>query len=240
MKFFTFSSLGLGALLFGVVQSPASAIIIDSFTAPNTPDYQLVSGNSVGDYSNTRTGLSNVIGENRFMRLDILEKNAPPFAGANFSVYSGTATLSTEDNVRARATFIWNGGSSLGGANLRAGGHNSFNLRVNSIDRPVTLNFKVTDTNDNVGTILKSITNPGEYLFNYDQTLGVNYSSAKSIELFTSNEPSSLDFNFDLVETAYDPTAVPFEFSPALGVLLSGGFFGFTFLKKKFQKKIEI
>ena len=116
---------------------------------------------------------------------------------------------------------------------------------VISLDQGVTLNFKVTDKDDNVATISEEITNSivGEsVIFEYQDAPEYNivdFTEVKHIalEIVNPHNPpmnpgtAALDFKFDFVETT--DTTVPFEFSPSLGLIIGGGFLGLNLWKQK-------
>jgi len=244
MKLSTISSLGLGALLLGLVQTPAMSINIDLFNAPADGQQSIeIDGSQPLNYfvNNIFDGLdlNNTIGGKREIQLTLIgrpEKNNNN--GTKLTVNPTIIpkiSLSTDDELKSRATILWgrDSGSALGDL-TDEGRDNSFELNVKSIDQPVTLNFFVKDTLGNEGTISNSISssNNTSYFFKYSAANNVEFNSIQYVKLYTSNEPESLDLSFNSITTAQ---AVPFEFSPGLGIVLSSGFFCFHALKKRWK-----
>lgn len=225
MKRAIISSLGLSTLLFGIVQTPAKAINIDFFDDNPSQNITVAKG-AFGTYSSLATGLSNTIGGQRYIQLTTTGINTK--ALTTLDIGGGSADLSAANNVTPSFSFLWNGGGSLN-QNLTVGGQNAFQLDVIAVDQNFTLNLLITDTNNNSGIISQTINGINTYNFLYSAASGVNFSSVKSIQLYSSNTPTSLDASFDYLQTAQ----IPFEFSPSLGILLSGSLFGLIFLKNK-------
>jgi hypothetical protein len=240
MKRAIVNSFGLGALLLGVVQTPAMGVTIDLFNDVNDLEdgFQTVfdsSTTSTPVREDTDTSLSDVLGGQRYIKVETYQKAGGGSQVGGLLEVDPVLTIvgfSTGTNVKAHATLRWDGGGSLN-QDLTLGGHNSFRLEVSTIDQYVTLNFKVDDTSTNSGIISKTINAPGTYYFPYSEASGVDFTSAKSIELYTSAEPTELDFTFDFAQTDIDPATVPFEFSPTLGIILCGGFFAMKNSRKK-------
>jgi hypothetical protein len=100
--------------------------------------------------------------------------------------------------------------------------------------------FKVTIENDNYSaTVLPSMTNFGQGTFSGTVDLAGLQSNSNYRLLVTLNEDAgALTGNsaagFDNIALAPTGTAVPFEFSPSLGLLLMGGLFGgHTYFKRR-------
>ena len=257
MKRSHFSSLGLGILLLGLVPTSAMGVTIDLFNDvdddPNDPDdnsnLQIVIRDRINTdlLSNTDSGLSDVIDGYRTIDLEIVNQNSPSSRAESAfyidtSVYQDNpinkAILDTGNGLTPRTNIIWDGGDgTLGtsGVDLTdGGGHNSFLLDINTVLGEVTLSFNVEDTNNKTGSISKNITSNGEHFFSYNDPAAsaVDFSSIKSISLATSNEPDSLSYSYNSLKTAVE---VPFEFSPSLGIILCGSFFGVYKLRQKLQ-----
>ncbi len=251
MKVSTISSLGLGTLLLGLVQTRAMSLNIDLFNEPPSGQLIEIDGSKPRNYfvSDTVNGLNteNTLGGRRYIQLELIDR---PTEDDNYkrtflkvdpdpNTNTSNISLSTDDALKSRATIIWGNDSDpeLVLGDLTDGGKdNSFKLKVKSIDQPVELNFLVKDTSGNEGTISKSLSssNNTSYFFPYSYVSNsdVKFESIKSVKLYTSNEPESLDFSFNSIQTAQ---GVPFEFSPGLGIILSSGLFGFHALKKRWK-----
>ncbi len=257
MKRSTIYSLGLGILLLGLAPTPAMGVTIDLFKSVdqdssdgNDQPFQgsyvtqraiRSSSDTIGEAdTNEDSGLSDVIGGYRNLSLKVTEHNSPGFDAESKLAVDTTvnqAILSTDPGLLPEATITWDGGDDelgLGGVNLTDGGHDSFLLDIDT-DLEVTFTFNVEDTSSNTGSVSQDITTDGQYYFSYNDpgVSAVDFSSIKSISLVTSNEPDSLDFAYNFIETAVEP--VPFEFSPSLGIILCGSFFGINKLRKRLQ-----
>lgn len=235
MKLSTISSLGLGALLLGLVQTPAESVAIDLFTDVNDASgFQTVSKTGVGFASDVDTVLNNVIGNSRFLQVQV--RSGTRNAQLQVDSSLGQVFLDTQSSVASRATLRWDAnGAGLGGINFTQNGHDSIVINIESIDQDSDLVFTVTDTFGNQGTLAQNLTGgfSGSTAYRYDNFSGsVDFTKINSIQLQTNNESSSLDFGFNFVQTAQE---VPFQFSPSLGIILSSSFFGFHTLKKKWK-----
>jgi hypothetical protein len=235
MKVSTISSLGLGALLLGLVQTPAESVTIDLFTDVNDASgLQTASKRGVGSASEVDIGLNDVLGNSRFLQIEVLSGTRN--AQLQVDTETGQAFLDTDTGVASRATLRWDAnGAGLGGIDFTQNGHDSIVINIASIDQDSDLVFTVTDTFGNQGTLAQNLTGgfSGSTAYRYDNFSGsVDFTEINSIQLQTNNESSSLDFGFNFVQTAQE---VPFEFSPSLGIVLSGSFFGFHVLKKKWK-----
>ncbi len=231
MKLSTIAYLGLSTLLLGLMPTPAIAVTIDLFSEVQAPITQTGTGSQQS--SVTAALESSIIGLERESKVEVISGTR----SALLEVNNGIAILETGNQTKSRATFTWDGINSagLGGKNLTLGGHNSFKLDIGYIDQSVDLIFEVKDTSGNTGSIIKSnISSVGSVFFNYGTVTNnsVNFSSVDSISLRTNNEPPSLDFEFLLAETARE---VPFEFSPSLGIIMCGSFFGFRAIRKRLK-----
>ena len=68
------------------------------------------------------------------------------------------------------------------------------------------------------------------------ETAGVNINSIEYVALGINGNYGS-DIDIDFLETAQKPVPIPFEFSPGLGLLISGGFFSFLIIRSKKANK---
>ncbi len=257
MKRSHFYSLGLGVLLLGFVPSNASAFTLDLFTDGNdvfpntTVPYQKVQVDTVFNQvsaSNLDTGLSGVAWGQR--QLDITASSS--FIGsAKIEIFgnpSTRATISSDDSVTINtALFTWGFDSNTEYQDITDGGtDNVFNLQIISIDQNgADIKFTVTDNAGERGSVtVENITSTGAKSFAYSDILtnnpNVNLGGIKKVQMEVLNAPTSFDGSFDFIESANDPfypeVPVPFEFSPSLGILLCGGFFGVYKLRQKLQK----
>lgn len=249
MKLSTIAYLGLSTLLLGLMPIPAMGITIDLFNDVSDPDDD---GNNPGQFqtvidssanssavSNIDSSITGIIGGQRTLQVNVLEKT-----GGSSNVNSvfevdtaqGKASLSSADQIRPRATIKWDGNYGVNGIDLTgAGAQNSLLVNIASNDLGVTLNFTVKDINNNISTRSQAIASGviGNQYFNYSNFTGTaDLTKASFIQLETSNEPFSLDFGFEFVQTAQE---VPFEFSPGLGIIMCGSFFGFRAIRKRLQ-----
>lgn len=259
MKQSLFSSLGFGALLLGIVQSPAMSVTIDLFK-----DVSSDPGNNSGSQEidlkwPTNSGnssidnLTDVQWGKRSLSLNISSTNSTRSIALNHGsilqvvtdVSSfGIADLSSQSTIIASATFDWDGwqtGDSY--IDLEENNDDSLVIDVIALDQGVNLTFTVTDFADNEATLTRNITqsvNEEPLYFRYDTSPEyingtVDFNQVKRVQLDVENTTTpALDFTFDLIETQRE---VPFEFSPGLGIILSGGIFGLHWLRKKSVKQ---
>ncbi len=111
----------------------------------------------------------------------------------------------------------------------------------------ISLVFEFEDTEGDIGTISKTFTSnesidgTSQYFLYEDvvQTTTVvdtvDFNEIDRVAFSTLDENIGTDFTFNFIQTSN----VPFEFSTGLGLLVSGGFFGFLAVKIKKAKKFE-
>ncbi|WP_036483334.1 hypothetical protein [Myxosarcina sp. GI1] len=162
-----------------------------------------------------------------------------------------TAYLDTQSGVQSKATFTWNGGDPISGfggngIDLTKNGDNAFLINVLFLDQTANLEFIVTDIENDSGSIIKNVPKYNESVAGYTQGVGrdtafnynkidnneVNVKNVKSISLTTNNAPSALNFQYNFVQTT---KAVPFEFSPSLGIIICAILLGFFRLRKIYK-----
>ncbi len=239
MKLLNIYSVGIGALLLGLISTPAMAVTIDLFndvegsaTRQSVRD-DLLDGLPV---TNTDIGLTGVIGGKRTISVEKLlgeEEDA-----TNFSVRTTAqeAILSSDSGVQPRFSILYDGDFGASGTDLTAGGtQKSFLVNIIGNDLGANLAFDVTDINNNTSIITQSVApnTTGNTYFRFDRATGsANLTTAKSITFRSTNAPVNLDMSFAFVETS---AAVPFEFSPSMGLVFFGGLFGIHHLKKRLK-----
>lgn len=257
MKIFTIKEIALTGLLLGLAQNSALGFSLDLFTdfeGSNT--FQSISlpafANSGAQVSDVDSSLdSTVFGASRTLRLTRLNGTATPNQ-ANLSAFNGIASLSTPPDYANTAEIIWDGfDASNSGQNIQLDGstvQDSFKvditlLNIGTGDGDLSLNFQIKDTSGNSATITQTFTsninNTTSVYFPYSSrvenpsnTSNVSLTNIDYIGFYTSDENIGDDFTFDLVQTAQE---VPFEFSPGLGIILGGSFFGLKSLRKKLK-----
>jgi hypothetical protein len=244
-------------LLLVSISTPAKSITIDLFEdvedQTNLDQYVGVTKTITTD-SDRDTGLPGVIGGSRYLQIDRLASGSGRNTDAYLSVDGnssssgyGTISASADPGYNSKLTILWNGSESgtnpgeysLGGfdgngdpigVNLLADGDNSFTFEALLVDHPITLRFTVTDTFGSSDIIDWNINQPvtntiNNFLFN---TTNADYTSVQSISLTSLNEQPNTQIILDELQTAL----VPFEFTPSLGIILFGSFFGINKLRK--------
>jgi len=265
MKNLTTSGLVLSLFFLGLSQAPVRGFTLDTFTESNTSvfgDSQFVYLNLAPVLPDTPidvdTGLNggSVFGEQR--EISITNNNgasSPIFFSINNN-NSQQANLNVGTGDSASAEIIWDG-NDLSNTPTDFTIDNgvvqqSLQLVVVGLDggqdRGVELNFELRDTSNNVATISQLIqeevssmigNTPKSFYFAYqdrveeDPLNPINLTQVDYIRFYTSNEDVGVDFAFDFLQTSQ---FVPFEFSPALGIMLGGSFIGLNILKKRMNK----
>lgn len=98
----------------------------------------------------------------------------------------------------------------------------------------LVLNFELQDTLGETAVISQTITSNLENIplyFEYSSrdNQDLDMTKVDYVRFYTDSENVSDDFVFSLIETA----EIPFEFSPGLGLIVSGGFFVLLRIRKK-------
>ncbi|VEP18339.1 exported hypothetical protein [Hyella patelloides LEGE 07179] len=209
------------------------------------------------------TQLSNVAGSSRHMKIDASNNSelAKLEAAKGVGLYPQAISVTNNPGVSSVATAVWNGNTTVDdyndltlGANLNAdlddGIDDSIAIEILFADQSepedVRLILELYDGTDIYGysqpipgvDIDQGI--PQQTLYYDYQTYIDNSVDVNNIEYIAmtidSNRQSGYDATFNFLQTAIQPQAVPFEFSPALGLILGGSFFSFLKLRKKFQQ----
>jgi hypothetical protein len=254
MKLSTLSSLGFSTLVLGLVQTPAVGVTIDLFENVNDTSLEQsvyinrgIPPENFPEDSDTNLPLEKVIGRSRHMKISIDPTDSESEAIFTVDANPGNnfLDLTTGTDVISTGTVVWNGlntvdYNNLSGelnADLTQNGDNSFNVAIKFTDLNGTLKFTVSD-GINTGSLTKSIplvpmgSSSQNLVFRYsDFSNNVDFSSIDYIAMEATSNQAAYDLTLDFVETA----EVPFEFSPALGIILSSGFFGFHALKKRWK-----
>lgn len=249
----TITKLLLSTLFFGLIPTPTLGFTLDLFkdvsSAPgNNAGIQLIDltwPDTSGE--NRIDGLVDVVWGKRSLYLDIASSNpieSQIFShGATLAVGTdgntfGVVDLSSDTSIIASATIDWDGWQSGDSyIDLEENGDDSLVLEVITIDQGVDLKFTITDQFDRVATITETVTNATTsqpIFFTYTDASNysnVDFNNVKQIRLDIENtSTTALDFTFDFLETG---KAVPFDFSPSLGIFISLSFFAFYSLLKK-------
>jgi hypothetical protein len=249
MKLLNIYGVGIGALLLGLISTPAMAITIDLFQDVNNPVGNINGTQSVTDLLNDGNPVSltdsnldptGVIGGQRTIAVN--NRNSTSTTTLTVNSINQMANFSSSNGVRSDLSITWNG-SSFGsnGIDLTDGGTQKFFLLNGSNDLRVDLVFDVTDINGNTSTlsqrIAPSLSDEDGNLISTNKFFGFanftgngDFTKASSIKLSSTNTLAGLDMDFAFIETA-----VPFEFSPSTGLLFVGGLFGISKLKKKLK-----
>jgi hypothetical protein len=245
MKLLNIYSVGIGALFFGLISTPAMAITIDLFQNANG-GFQSVSDNNaldstpVTDTQTFSTGVTGVIGGQRTIQVN--KRTGIPLSAFASSLTiipsSKLASFSSADTVTSDFSITWDGNYGSNGIDLTEGGTQKYfllDIKTNDLNgtSSLPLTFEVQDIGGATSTFSSTIVpgQKGNTLFSFANTSGgANLSQAKYIKLSATDTPESLDMSF-----AFVGTAVPFEFSPSTGLLFVGGLFGISKLKKKLK-----
>ncbi|HEY9770430.1 MAG TPA: hypothetical protein V6C71_18385 [Coleofasciculaceae cyanobacterium] len=185
--------------------------------------------------TDTNTSLTGVIGGQRTISVEKLTGVGED--ATKFSIRQTTqdAILSSDSGVQPRFSILYDGDFSAGGTDLtNENTQKSFLVNILENDLGASLAFDVTDIDNNTSTITQSVAAgaTGNTFFRFDQATGsANLTTAESITFRSTNAPENLDMRFDFIETS----AVPFEFSPSMGLVFFGGLFGVHRLKKRLK-----
>jgi hypothetical protein len=249
MKLSAISSLGLGALLLGLVQTPAMSINIDLFqdVEVGTGTEQSVQINEglntplIQTNTDSNLPLGRVIGGTRYLSLSV-DNNA---SATKFHVDSSEnkqhLSLSTPSGVTSTGIVKWNGTGNKneeGFWDLFQEGHDSFQVRIIAAELNGRLKFTVEDDNNIASSSFgiksqESNSPPSDLFIPYNKFSNIDFAKVKSIEMeISAGAREAYDITIDSIVTAQ---AVPFEFSPSLGIILSSSFFGFHALRKRWK-----
>ncbi|MGF1587796.1 MAG: hypothetical protein ACFCU7_00875 [Pleurocapsa sp.] len=240
MKLLNIYGVGIGALLLGLTSTPAMAVTIDLFSdVEDSNGFQFVLDDTADNTPvfNTDTSLTGVIGGQRTIEVN-KRSGILPGSRNTFIVNEAAknVTFSSDTDVSSDFSIAWDGNYGPGGIDLTGGGtQNFFLLEVTSNDLGANLVFDVTDIDGGTSRISKSVGAgvTGDQFFSFaSATGGGDLTKASSIKLSSTNTTASLDMRFAFVDTA---AAVPFEFSPSMGILFFGGLFGVHRLKKRLK-----
>ncbi len=240
MKLLNIYGVGIGALLLGLISTPAMAVTIDLFSdVEDANGFQFVQDDTAGNTPvlNTDTSLTGVIGGQRTIGVN-KRSGILPGSRNTFIVNEAArnVTFSSDTDVRSDFFITWDGNYGAGGIDLTDGGtQNFFILDITSNDLGGTLVFDVTDINGGTRTMSQSFIagQTGNKFFSFaSATGGGDLTKASSIKLSSTNTIAGLDMSFALVDTV---AAVPFEFSPSMGLVFFGGLFGVHRLKKRLK-----
>ena len=261
----TIKSLGLGALLLGLAQTPVMgfSITLDTFN-------EFESGSRQDAYLNDRSGdlpsdtdnnlsTSNVFGGKR--TISVSNENAGEDL-IELVIRNSKATFSAGGETVGGAQIIWDGISDSSFVDLTDNGsQKSIEIMIQSLDvgtddneineqgfSDLILTFELEDADGDVGTISQTFTsndavnNTSQY-FSYASVVqkttvvdNVDFGEIDRIRFFTSDENVGTDFVFNFVQTS----EIPFTFSPGLGLLISGGFVGFLGIRSKKAQKEDL
>lgn len=241
----------------------ATAFTLDAFSDTNSNQGFNVQGVSINSFTpfpdtDTDTNLPSisVAGGNRHM-------NVSSSGSSLVVVENGELDFTTGNDFAATTTIVWNGSSNVNFSNLNADanldldlqkdgdGDDSLFVRINFADETfldsndndmgfldITL-YDGTDDGATTYTVRRdidpvSIGSGGQslqYQFSEYSSNGININSVDYVALTINGLPASdVDLEFFATED------VPFEFSPVIGLLLAGGFFGSMRIRKKLSR----
>ncbi len=243
-------SLGLGALLLGLTQTPVMGfnITLDEFSSFNDPEngqfVELSNRSKTNDFSvDEETGLdtSSVFGGERLIRAT---KQNDLRGGGIIDIFGGQASSSADANSIMRTEIIWDGNDGMA-TDFTANNQQSIQINISSLNlggtgsgEDLTLNFELQDTLGETATISQTVNSNlanTDLYFTYGSRDNQNLDMTKIdyVRFHTSSENIGDDFVFNFVRSS----DVPFEFSPGLGLLISGGFFSFLIIRSKKANK---
>lgn len=248
MKVSTIAYLGLSTLLLGLMPTPAMGVTIDLLSdveSTDDPPEQFVSdrfGSSTVFDEITDSSLTGVLGGTRTIKVNkYFPATNSGSSTAQFVVResNGQASYSSTSGTQGSFEITWDGDFDGSGTNnyidlTEGGAKDQFLIDVVSNDLGVKLNFEVFD-GTNTATYAQTLAagTIGDVYFPFSSFSNQSaLTQAQSIRFYSSNEPLDLDFTFSLFESAQE---VPFEFSPGLGLILGGSFFGLNSLRKKLK-----
>ncbi len=255
----TIKSLGLGALLLGLVQTPVMGFSLDLFTDfEGTNVFQRTTISAFSGQNATNSDIdtsldSTVFGGQRTIKLTKTNSGLN-LNDIGLTVFNGTAGLSVPD-AEAVAEIIWDGNDGIatdftddGGVEQKSFQINIQSLNIGTGDGDISLNFEFEDTSGNKATITQQITSnigsPTDVFFSYSNRVestedaggDVNLMQIDYARFYTSDENDGDDFVFNFVQTS----EIPFTFTPGLGLLISGGFVGFLGIRSKKAQKEDL
>ena len=246
--------LGINALLIGLDRSSAKAFTLDLFTDANV---EVVSGvkrqrvtteafvNSFA--SDTDTNLSGTDLGQRTLELTVDEfsldnASIQVISNTRVSPNQNTASISSNSGVTIdSAKFTWGSDSTTPQDITDGGTDDSLLIDILSIDLTTGADFAFTfeDSDGDTGSIIQNVSSTGNVYFPYEtltnNSPNVNQTAIREVSLEITNAPPDFDATFNFVQSAVQPQAVPFEFSPSLGLVLCGGLFGINKLQKKLK-----
>lgn len=246
MKLSTLLIFSASTLILGLVKAPARGLIIDFFNDvdDDIEGLQFIQdtmkdGAPVTDIDGATIPLTDVIGGIRLLEVNKLTGSSSKRSLLEVDATSNRLDFSSDNNSTGSFSLNWNGDFDGAGSNnfldlTESGNKKSFLVSVLTNDLGVNLNFEVSDgTNTAKLTQTLASGRTGNVYFSFANfTNQTALAQAKSIKLYSSNAPAGLDFSLALIENSEE---VPFEFSPSLGIVLSGSFFGFCAIRKRFK-----
>ena len=223
-------------------------ITLDEFTSFNDPVegqfVQLSNRSTTDDFVELdETGLdtSSVFGGERLIRATKLNDIR---GGGNIDVFGGQAASSAGANSIMRTEIIWDGNDGIA-TDFTANNQQSIQINIDSLvvggtgsEEDLILNFELQDTLGEKATISQTVTSNlanVDLYFNYSSRDNQNLDMTQIdyVRFHTFSENIAGDFVFNFIQSS----DVPFEFSPGLGLLISGGFFSFLIIRSKKANK---
>ncbi|MGK7899052.1 MAG: hypothetical protein AB4372_36910 [Xenococcus sp. (in: cyanobacteria)] len=234
MKILTASSLVVSALLLGLSQTPARGFTLDTFTDGD----QFISVKD-GSTSDSVTGITGTDFGNRTIELDMTSGRG----SIEIDLTPQDAIVSANGSAQMNfSKFTWGSDTATPQNFKDISGHDSLAVEILSIDliEGATFSFTVTDSKitPETATVSSNLNSLGTHYFRYSDfeadNSNIDLNSIEKVELTVSGMPPAFDTTFDFIQSAQ---AVPFEFSPTLGIIIAGSFIGFNILKKRAKIK---
>lgn len=195
----------------------ASATLIDSFNDGEGIVQQLGIGATTGVQVGTE-----ILGGQREITVDVTASGSPVL-GARAVVTNGFLSVSNDSGVASTTTVLWNGGGSLGGVDLTAGGLNiALIISVLENDLSSTISVSILDSNSVWSTVVAGVapnTVNGVLNFAFGDFTN-DLTSVNAVKLVVSG-PANLDIKLDFVDGSQVPE--PATLLLSAGALLALG-----------------
>jgi hypothetical protein len=255
----------LSALSLGFIQSSDAFILIDSFntgSGAGGATNQVLGGTSIGSgvassftpSTSTAVTAADIIGTVRDIQMVVPANNGAVTVTTTVDTTAGTLTFLKGNAANRSLTFsaVWDGvgggfpinPTGLGGINFTTGGNNAIvfdivgtNSSPTGASAQITLfnsaGVFATSTVSNINTLTAAT----DLIFNFNSFIPTGAFSFANIGAIqfdviypAAGSAQSISFNQVVV------TAIPFEFSPALGVSVLGGLYVTNRLLKTLNK----
>ena len=236
MKFLTASSFVLSALLLGFSKTPAKAYTIDLFD--DVDGTQLVEddtadGNPIIEIDSS---LDYVLGGTRELSVNMVSGSRT--VSGDISTADSLFIFSAGGGTAGDFELVWNNFSDLNLTDDDGTTQDAFEVFVEYSDKDVFIEFEILDgvTSTKWGQTIVQDTEQEIIDFPFSNFNNSVLQSADSITLRSVGADPRLDLELSYLNTR----AVPFEFSPALGIFIGISFIGFQLLRRRVQKNVKL